>query len=282
MGAHGAHLSDEPAHAGPCGRLAAAGDPVDRAGGRRAAERPADPDVRRARPRSTLSIADRSGRWLWSLRPVAGFAWLMLLVLPWFAAIIAKSGTSFFAQCDRPGHAGQGDQRRRRRMARRPAITSLLFWVTFWPGSVLAGLAAPRVWQARREPGARFLLAWLIPSWVVFEAVITKLPHYVLPLYPAIAILIAGILEGGRSRDQALAGARHGRLVPLSRRRSRSRSSSASSSSAAISASSPGRSPPRRRSSACSPGGFMRWTAPSARCCAAWWRRCSSPSRSMP
>ena len=54
-----------------------------------------------------------------------------------------------------------------------------------------------RVWQARREPGARFLLAWLLPSWAVFEAVITKLPHYVLPLYPAIAILIAGILEGG-------------------------------------------------------------------------------------
>ncbi len=37
----------------------------------------------------------------------------------------------------------------------------------------------------------------MIPSWLVFEAVITKLPHYVLPLYPAIAILIAGILEGG-------------------------------------------------------------------------------------
>src|SRR5690606_13930290 len=32
-------------------------------------------------------------------------------------------------------------------------------------------------------------------SWIVFEAVITKLPHYVLPLYPAIAILIAGILD---------------------------------------------------------------------------------------
>jgi 4-amino-4-deoxy-L-arabinose transferase-like glycosyltransferase len=29
----------------------------------------------------------------------------------------------------------------------------------------------------------------------VFEAAITKLPHYVMPLYPAIAILIAGILE---------------------------------------------------------------------------------------
>ena len=53
------------------------------------------------------------------------------------------------------------------------------------------------VWKARSEPGAQFLLAWLIPSWIVFEVVMTKLPHYVLPLYPAIAILIAGILDQG-------------------------------------------------------------------------------------
>jgi 4-amino-4-deoxy-L-arabinose transferase-like glycosyltransferase len=38
-------------------------------------------------------------------------------------------------------------------------------------------------------------LAWLLPSWIVFELVVTKLPHYVLPLYPAIAILIAGAVE---------------------------------------------------------------------------------------
>src|SRR3990172_4623183 len=78
-----------------------------------------------------------------------------------------------------------------------PGLYFALFWVTFWPGSILAGPAAPMVWKARREPGAQFLLAWLIPSWLVFEAVMTKLPHYVLPLYPAIAILIAGILEKG-------------------------------------------------------------------------------------
>ena len=80
-------------------------------------------------------------------------------------------------------------------MARRPVITSLLFWVTFWPGSVLAGLAAPAVWRRGASLATQFLLAWLMPSWLVFEAVITKLPHYVLPLYPAIAILIAGVLE---------------------------------------------------------------------------------------
>jgi 4-amino-4-deoxy-L-arabinose transferase-like glycosyltransferase len=44
-------------------------------------------------------------------------------------------------------------------------------------------------------PAVRFLLAWIVPSWIVFELVITKLPHYVLPLYPAIAILIAREIE---------------------------------------------------------------------------------------
>ena len=34
-----------------------------------------------------------------------------------------------------------------------------------------------------------------MPSWVLFELVLTKLPHYVLPLYPAIAILAVGALE---------------------------------------------------------------------------------------
>lgn len=144
----------------------------------------------------TLAIADRSGRWIWSLRPFAGLAWLIVLVAPWFAAIIAKSGASFFAQSvgqDMLAKVTSGQEAH----GAPPGYYLVLFCVTFWPGAVLAGLAAQRVWQARREPGAQFLLAWLIPSWAVFEAVITKLPHYVLPLYPAIAILIAGILEPG-------------------------------------------------------------------------------------
>ena len=144
----------------------------------------------------TLAILDRSARWILSLRPYSGIAWMIVLVLPWFAAIAAKSGMTFFT--DAIGHdmlakvAGGQEAH-----GAPPGYYLLLFFVTFWPGSVLAGLAAPRVWQARREPGAQFLLAWIMPSWLVFEAVMTKLPHYVLPLYPAIAILIAGILEHG-------------------------------------------------------------------------------------
>ena len=116
-----------------------------------------------------LSIADRSGRWIWRLRPLTGLAWLIVLVLPWFVAIIAKSGDSFFVQAIGQDMLAKVTSSQEAHGAP-PGYYLALFWVTFWPGSVLAALAAPMVWKARREPGAQFLLAWLIPSWLVFEA----------------------------------------------------------------------------------------------------------------
>jgi 4-amino-4-deoxy-L-arabinose transferase-like glycosyltransferase len=143
----------------------------------------------------TLCILDRSLRWLVGLWPVLGIAWFTLLVTPWFALMLSQ-GDSSLAEALRSevlgrifrGIEGHGAP---------PGYYLVLFWVTFWPGAILAGLAAPMAWRARREPGAQFLLAWLVPAWLCFEIAVTKLPHYVLPLYPAVAILIAGIVERG-------------------------------------------------------------------------------------
>jgi 4-amino-4-deoxy-L-arabinose transferase-like glycosyltransferase len=144
----------------------------------------------------TLGIADRSLRWLKTFRPVGGAVWFLLLVLPWFLAIILRSGGSFFTNSvgnDMLSKVASGQESH----GAPPGFYFLLFWLTFWPGSMLAGLAAPAVWRTRREKGTRFLLAWLVPAWIVFELVMTKLPHYVLPTYPAIAILIAGAVDRG-------------------------------------------------------------------------------------
>src|SRR5882757_1484497 len=141
----------------------------------------------------TLAILDRSAAWLWRMRPVWGLMWVLVLVLPWFVAIFWRAGDAFFANSI--GGDMLSKLAAQESHGAPPGLYLLLFWVTFWPGAPLAGMAAPAVWRARREPGAQFLLAWLIPSWIVFEAVLTKLPHYVLPLYPAIAILTIGALE---------------------------------------------------------------------------------------
>ena len=134
---------------------------------------------------------------------------MLLLVLPWFVAIFWRAGNEFFA--DSVGGDMLAKLTAQESHGAPPGTYLLLFWVTFWPGAPLAGMAAPAVWRARREPGAQFLLAWLVPSWIVFELVLTKLPHYVLPLYPAIAILTVGALE--RQRAVAVAVAARGGVV---------------------------------------------------------------------
>src|SRR6202044_2809111 len=144
----------------------------------------------------TLSIFERSGRWLLALRPLAGVAWLVIIVLPWFVAIYLRVGYAFLVNSvghDMLGMLASAQEAH----GAPPGLYLVLFFATFYPGSILAVLAAPAVWTVRREPAARFLLAWLVPSWIVFELVGTKLPHYVLPLYPAIAILVAGAVGAG-------------------------------------------------------------------------------------
>jgi 4-amino-4-deoxy-L-arabinose transferase-like glycosyltransferase len=140
-----------------------------------------------------LAILDRTAAWVWRLRPVWGLTWLLVLVLPWFVAIFWRAGDTFFV--DSVGGDMLSKIVAQESHGAPPGTYLLLFWVTFWPAAPLAALAAPAVWRARREPGAQYLLAWLMPSWIMFELVLTKLPHYVLPLYPAVAILIAGALE---------------------------------------------------------------------------------------
>jgi len=141
-----------------------------------------------------LIVVDRSAAWLLTLKPIAGIIWLAVLVLPWFVAIIGRTGDAFLAGSvgeDLLGKIFTGQESH----GAPPGYYFVLFWVTFWPGATLAALATPAVWRARRERAVKFLLAWLVPSWVVFELVVTKLPHYVLPLYPAIAILTAAVID---------------------------------------------------------------------------------------
>ena len=108
-----------------------------------------------------LAILDRSAAWLWRLRRVWPLMWTMVLVLPWFVSIFWRAGDAFFSNSlggDMLSKLGAQESH-----GAPPGLYLLLFWITFWPGAALAGMAAPAVWSARREPGAQYLLAWLVP-----------------------------------------------------------------------------------------------------------------------
>ncbi|MGQ3672814.1 ArnT family glycosyltransferase [Xanthobacter sp. TB0136] len=147
-----------------------------------------------------LVVIERSAGFLKSLKPLPGLVWCLLLVLPWFVAIYYVTDGAFYQHAvgvDMLGKVTEGQEGH----GAPPGTYLVAVWGTYWPGIVLAVLAAPFAWRARREKPMRFLLAWLVPTWIVFEIAATKLPHYVLPLYPAMAILIALAME-----REALAG----------------------------------------------------------------------------
>ena len=137
------------------------------------------------------------GMMLWrNLRPMWGLPLYLLVVLPWLVAISIKSGGAFWQQSvghDMMGKVAGGQESH----AMPPLYYTVAFWATFWPGSILAYLAIPFVWRERRQEKIALLLLWLLPTWLLFELVPTKLPHYVLPTYPAIALLAATALHNG-------------------------------------------------------------------------------------
>ena len=135
-----------------------------------------------------LSWRERSLAWFRALKPGLGFLFVLLVVLPWFVAIAVKSGGAFYSKAvgdDMLGKVTTGQQQH----FAPPGFYIVAFFATFWPGALLGAIAVPFAWVNRREDWLAFCLAWIIPSWLVFEAVPTKLPHYVMPLYPAVAII---------------------------------------------------------------------------------------------
>lgn len=148
-----------------------------------------------------LAIADRSLYWLRPIRPLIGGLIVLLITAPWIVAITLTSGGSFFADAVGDdllpkllsGQESHGSP---------PGTYSLLAIVTLWPASIVLGPALLFAWQRKAHPVYRFCLAWALPAWLLFELVPTKLPHYVLPLYPALALIIGGYLASLAERGQ--------------------------------------------------------------------------------
>jgi len=99
-------------------------------------------------------------------------------------------------------------------VAGRDAIASpalLLVLAAGFTGVNAALLPAMRA--RRRDDAVRFCLAWAVPTWIAFELAATKLPHYLLPVFPALAILAAGAATAAPERLTAKGVAGSGLLA---------------------------------------------------------------------
>lgn len=138
-----------------------------------------------------LSISDRKVIWLRGLQPEIGVPIAIAFVLPWMLALLADGQGSVIAASlsedflpklfsSAEGHGAP------------PGTHLLISPITLWPASLILLPGLLLAWSHRDVPGVRYCLAWAGATWLMFELVPTKLPHYILPAVPALALAVAG------------------------------------------------------------------------------------------
>ena len=148
----------------------------------------------------TLAIADRKAGWRNATNWIRSLGWiwgpilLLAVVGPWAWAVTVATDGGFWSAAiagDLAPKLAGGQETH----GQPPGFHALMTSLLFFPGTLLLPAGLVLGWRNRAEPGVRFALAWLIPAWLVFEITPTKLVHYTLPCYPALAILAAAALR---------------------------------------------------------------------------------------
>jgi len=152
----------------------------------------------------SLLVTDRNRAWLRHLRSKLGLLLAGLLVLPWLIAIYFISNGSFFTASigrDLLAKVASGQESH----GAWPGYYLLLATATLFPASLFLFPSLFAIVKEKKNAAVRFCLAWILPNWLLLELVPTKLMHYILPLYPALTLLIADQLTAP-GNDASFAG----------------------------------------------------------------------------
>lgn len=133
-------------------------------------------------------------RSFWPVRALQPLPWMflpLLMVGPWLLSIQGLSDGQFVQDSlgqDFLSKILEGQESHGAPPGTYLLLTPFLLWPMSW-------LLIPSAWQGLRHAKKNasrlitFTVGWLIPSWILFEIVPTKLPHYILPLIPALCLL---------------------------------------------------------------------------------------------
>ena len=162
-----------------------------------------------------LALLSLGSMWMWErnlswARPLLNWAAILVFILiwlPWGIAMYVITDGAFYIESlgkDFGGKVVSGQESH----GAPPGSHSLAIWATLWPASLflLPGLAyAARILRSRSKSrialSLRLTLCWVVPFWGLIEIMPTKLPHYGLPVFPALCLLMGvAILSMSRAK----------------------------------------------------------------------------------
>ncbi len=153
----------------------------------------------------------RNWKLLWELRPISGGLLFLAVTLPWYVVETLRTNGAFYQEFivnqNIRRFTGIGSTYRNgERMPIYYYVPKLLAGALPWS---LAGIAAiicyaKRLIRLQFSPGSIFLLLWAISGFVFFSLSALKRGDYLLPIYPALAILTARAIDRFCEKGPAL------------------------------------------------------------------------------
>lgn len=133
------------------------------------------------------------------LHSFTGYLVYVFIVVPWFVLITIKSGKFFWYESVvndlfRKVSSGQESH------GFPPGYYSFLLIIFLWPACTFLFGTLREILNHRKEIiqsdlKRLFLICWFLPPFIIYELIPTKLPHYVLPSYPALCLMISLFLD---------------------------------------------------------------------------------------
>jgi len=160
---------------------------------------------------AAYAAARRDGQLVARVRPIAGAIVAMVIAVPWYAMMIVEHGRAFvdFAI----GHEIVNRVMSEREFA---PMRGFLYYFKVWPGDAapwsilfIAALGwTTRRWRELRTDDRRAIglaLTWFLGVFFIFSLSRSKVAHYVLPAYPAAALLIGVFIDRVAGLERAVA-----------------------------------------------------------------------------
>lgn len=123
-----------------------------------------------------------------ALRTLIGLLIFLAVGLPWaWAAWVSTEGAFFQVAIGRhviERATSSLESHRGPIVYYLPVLLAGMFPFTLWMPAM-----GRWVWRRRNHPALRLLICWVVPGFVIFSLAKTKLPHYVAPLIPALAVM---------------------------------------------------------------------------------------------
>ncbi len=128
-----------------------------------------------------------------NFKPVIGIVIFIIIVFPWFMFVQSGNNTDVFLNSIKKDMLLKLISAQESHGAP-PGSYLLSSFLTAWPITLFMFPTVIWAFNNKKNKPVKFLLCSLLPSWLFFEIMPTKLLHYILPLLPSLAILTAAMI----------------------------------------------------------------------------------------